>query len=55
MIVNNIILLLKFTRILHNNFSDQNIALRNTNYKLSEISFKLSTNQDQNYELPVGT
>eukprot|EP00102_Acyrthosiphon_pisum_P019427 XP_016656637.1 PREDICTED: solute carrier family 15 member 2 [Acyrthosiphon pisum] len=42
-------------RILHDNFSGQNIALRNTNNKLSEISFKLSTNRDQTYELPVGT
>ncbi|CAI6368750.1 unnamed protein product [Macrosiphum euphorbiae] len=41
-------------RILNDNFSGQNIALRNTNNKLSEISFKLSTNQDQSYELPVG-
>ncbi|CAI6368144.1 unnamed protein product [Macrosiphum euphorbiae] len=42
-------------RILHGNFSDQNIAFRITNNTLSELSFKLSTNQDQNYELPVGT
>ncbi|XP_022177651.1 solute carrier family 15 member 1-like [Myzus persicae] len=41
-------------RILHNNFSVKNITLRDTNNKLSGISFKFSTNQDTNYELPVG-
>ncbi|XP_022167051.1 peptide transporter family 1-like isoform X2 [Myzus persicae] len=41
-------------RILRDNFSGQNIALRSTDNKLSEISIQLSTNQDQNYELPVG-
>ncbi|XP_026809644.1 peptide transporter family 1-like [Rhopalosiphum maidis] len=42
-------------RILHDNFFSQRITLKNTNNKLSEISFSLSTNQDQNYELPFGT
>ncbi|XP_050054174.1 peptide transporter family 1-like isoform X2 [Aphis gossypii] len=42
-------------RILQDNFFSQNIILRNTNNKLSEISFSLSTNPDQNYELPIGT
>jgi len=48
-------IIIKIYRILHDNFSSQNITLRSTNNKLSEISFKLSTNQDQNYELPVGS